>query len=76
MRWRRDEREASLDWNTTDGNISEENLEASLRAKDWIDSIERERETEEGDQTGQQYSRIGRTRETYNRRSVAGEEDL
>ena len=41
------------------------NLEASLRAKDWTESSLADSEGEEGDQTGEQYSRIGRTREKY-----------
>ena len=46
---------------------SESNLEARFKAKDWTDSSLEESVEEEGDQTGEQYSRIGRTNEKYKR---------
>lgn len=52
------------------------NLEASFRAKDWTESSLAEREGEEGDQTGEQYSSIGRTNEKYKRIIQVGDEKL
>ena len=43
------------------------NLEARFKAKDWTDSSLEDSVEEEGDQTGEQYSRIGRTNEKYKR---------
>ena len=45
------------------GREKEWNLDASLMAKDWIESRDWEKDTEVGDQTGEQYSRIGQTKE-------------
>ena len=50
------------------------NLDASLRAKFCTDSIEWQRVGEEGAQMAEQYSRWGRTSETYSLIMVEAEE--
>ena len=62
---RREDRVEMLNEEIMEEMLSGWNLEASFRAKSWTDSSLEERVEEEGDQTGEQYSRIGRTNEIY-----------
>ena len=61
--WRREASEGMLKGAWEEEGRGVRNLVASLMAKCWTDSSERESVEEEGFQRGEQYSRWGRTRE-------------